>query len=271
MSWKCLAGMRGLVSLNHYGYQGDKIMTRRIRSLSPLDSVDAAFRLLTCDPRPLAVDGKRIGGGLPPRPIPLDELKRLLLHPSASAGTRDAAWAVLVHRARHDGPSWVVGATGVALPGLRRAAGALARGYQGDPADIDAEILTGFLAALRSVDLSRHSIALRLRWAAYRAGAAFRYAEEAECARHEIPVFAAPPPRPWGHPDFVLADAVAQGILSAADAGLIGRTRLEDVPLTRVAADLGLSYEAARKRRRRAEAKVARAIADGQIESRLSG
>jgi hypothetical protein len=245
-------------------------MTRTARFLSPLDSADAAFRLLTCGPRPLAVDGRKIGGALPSRPIRLDELKRLLLLPSAGARTRDAAWAVLVGQARHSGPAWVIGATGVAMPGLRRTAAALARGYDGETADLDAEILTGFLAALRSVDTSRHSIALRLRWAAYRAGAAYRYADAEPVRPHELPFAAAPPPRPWGHPDLVLADAVAKDVISAADADLIGRTRLEAVPLATAARALDLAYQTAKKRRLRAEAKIARAIRGRKITSRVS-
>jgi hypothetical protein len=246
-------------------------MTRTARSLSPLDSADAAFRLLVRGPRPLMLDGKQIGGTLPPRPIRLEELKRLLLLPSAGPRTRDAAWAVLVRQARCDGPGWVIGATGVAMPGLRRAAGALARGYGSDTADLDAEILTGFLAALRSIDTSRHSIALRLRWAAYRAGAAFRYAGAAPGSPQEIPVAAAAPPRPWGHPDLVLADAVAQGVISAADAALIAATRLESLPLTAAARHLDLPYDAARMRRSRAESRVAQAIRDEKVKSRVFG
>jgi hypothetical protein len=246
-------------------------MTRRGRSLSPLNSADAAFRLLTRGPQPLSVDGRRIGGTLPSRRIPLDELKRLLLHRSTGAATRDAAWRVLVTRARRDGSSWVIGAVGVALPGLRRAASRLARGYGGDPADIDAEVLTGFLGALRSADLSRPAIAARLRWAAYRAGAAFRYADNTPGGRHMLPVWAAAPPQPWGHPDFVLADAVAQRVITAADAELIAATRLDSVPLAAAARDLGVPYDAARMRRSRAEARVAQAIHDEQVKSRVFG
>lgn len=246
-------------------------MTRTARSLSPLDSADAAFRLLLRGPQPLALDGKQIGGTLPPRTIRLDELKRILLLPSAGARTRDAAWAALIRQARHDGPAWVIGATGVAMPGLRRAAGVLARGYGGDTADLDAEILAGFLAALRTVDISRRSIALRLRWAAYRAGAAFRYADAGPGSPHDIPVVTAAASRPPGHPDLVLADAVAQGIISAADAGLIAATRLESIPLTTAARHLDLPYDTARMRRSRAESRIARAIGDEEISSRLFG
>jgi hypothetical protein len=233
--------------------------------LSPLDSADAAFRLLTSGPRPLAVDGRRLGGNLPPRRIPLDELKGLLLRPSSGAATRDAAWVVLVTRARQNGPSWVIGTVGVAMPGLRRAAGKLATGYTGDTADIDSEVLTGFLAAVRSADLSRPAIALRLRWAAYRAGAAFRYSDSAPSDRRALPVWATAPPQPWGHPDFVLADAVVQGVITAAEAALIGATRLESVPLATAARDLNVPYDAARMRRSRAETRLALAIRDEQL------
>ena len=35
------------------------------------------------------------------------------------------------------------------------------------------------------------------------------------------------PPPPWGHPDFVLARAAAEGAITSAEAELIGATRLE--------------------------------------------
>ena len=61
-------------------------------------------------------------------------------------------WAELVRRARSGDPAWVVGLVGVAMPGLRRAAATLSASYRGDPDDLQTEILTGFLAALRALD-----------------------------------------------------------------------------------------------------------------------
>ena len=84
-------------------------------------------------------------------------------------------------------------------------------------------------------------------------------------------MWATAPPRPWGHPDFVLADAVAQGVISAAEAELISVTRLDSVPLTTAARQLGVPYDAARMRRSRAEDRVAQAIRDEQVKSRLFG
>jgi hypothetical protein len=233
---------------------------------SPLSSADAAFRQLVSGPEPLALNGHRIRG-LPSRPIPLDELKRLLLRPATGAQTRDAAWAVLVSRARNQGSAWMIGAVGVAMPGLRRAAGMLARGYPGDTADIDAEVLTGFLDAARSLNLAAPAIALRLRWSAYRAGAAFRSAEGTWTVQADDPDRAVPLRRSGGHPDFVLAAAVEQGVITADDAALIGSTRLEAVPLTAAASVLNLPYDAARMRRTRAESRLVSAIRTGDLSS----
>jgi hypothetical protein len=231
---------------------------------SPLSSADAAFRLLTRGPEPLSLHGSRIGG-LPSRLIPLDELKRLLLRPSTSAQARDAAWAVLVTRARDEGSAWTIGTVGVAMPALRRAAGILARGYRGDTADIDAEVLTGFLSAVRSLNLEAPGIALRLRWAAYRAGAAFRSAEGTWASRAGDPDWAVPPRRLSGHPDLILATAVEQGVITPDDAALIGSTRLETIPLVAAASALNVPYDAARMRRSRAESRLVSAIRAGDL------
>ncbi len=239
---------------------------RRGEGPSPLDTVDAAFRALTSGPRPLALHGGRIGHGLPRRPIRLDELTVMLLHPSVGYAAREAVWAELVRRARSGDPAWVVGAVGVALPGLRRVAGRLARGYTRPTEDLDAEVLAGFLQALRGIDIDAGRIPARLCWAAYRRGRALRFADEAFGSRRGDVVNSCAPPRPWGHPDFVLAKAVAAKVITAAEAELIGRTRLEGVSLAQVAAELGISKAAVKMRRHRAEQRLVQAIVDGTLD-----
>jgi hypothetical protein len=241
-------------------------MPASLKHTSPLSSADAAFRLLTQGPDPLALDGATVSDALPRRLIPLDELKRILLRGATDGATRDAAWSVLVTRARNDGPAWVVGTVGVAMPGLRRIAGQLARGHDLDTAaDIDAEILTGFLSAVRSLELSRRAIALRLRWAAYRAGAAYRATVMNHPLSTEDPGLATIPRQPWGHPDLLLAEAIMQGVISTADAQIIASTRLESLALTDVARQLDVSYDAMRMRRSRAESRLTSAIRTGQV------
>lgn len=235
----------------------------------PLDTADAAFRALVTGPAPLAVNPARLAPGLPDRMMPLGELRALLLHPATSAGARNKVWADLVRRARAGGPAWVIGLTGIAMPGLRRAAAAVSASYRGDPHDLEAEVLTGFLAALRGLDLDdldKIPLASRLCWAAHRAGSAHAHADASWAARRrDLAGASAWPAMPWGHPDFVLAAAVRQHILTAGQAELIGRNRLEKIPLAQIARELGVSHSSLCHRRARAEALLATAIGQGRL------
>src|SRR6266540_3928856 len=117
----------------------------------PFDTLDAAFRLLTSGPQPLGLDGRQVGHGLPARPIPLDELRSRLLHPSTSFAARDAAIAALLQRAKAEGGAATVGLAGVLLPGLRHAASPLIRTRPRKRADLEAEMLAGLLEGIRAM------------------------------------------------------------------------------------------------------------------------
>jgi hypothetical protein len=241
------------------------------RELAPLDAARTAFEWLVTGPCPVSVNGRRFPG-LPARRVPLDELRQLLLRRRCPQALRDAVWAHLVLRSRTDGPTWTVGATGVALPALATIAGKLTARWAGDPADIDAAVLTGFLAELARIDLRKPRIMLRLRWAAYRAGhAAVREALDAPAPSGSV-FRSQQPPAPWGHPDFVLARAVAEGAITAEEAELIGATRLEGVPLATAAAHRGRTYQAVKKARLRAEHRlIAYLVHDTATEPNASG
>lgn len=237
----------------------------------PLDVLDAAFAALVTGPEPLSLDGAALGHGLPRRAIPLGELKSMLLHPSTGYGAREAAWAELVARARSAGPAWVVGAAGVALPGLRRVAARLVAEYPGmDPVEADAELLTGFLDALAHLDPSTGHLPGRLCWAAYRAGRAACRREVVAAARRAPAVFSAAPPRPWGHPDLVLAEAVAAGVIEPFHAELISATRLGGVYLPALAAELGADAHSLRRRRQRAESRLAAWLSEKNLDLEVS-
>jgi hypothetical protein len=233
----------------------------------PFDAADTAFGLLCAGPQPLALHASRVAAGLPDRPVPLDELRVLLLHPSASASARNQVWAELVRRARGGDPAWVIGLTGIAMPGLRRAAGSLAAAWRGDPADLQADVLTGFLSAVRALDLDDLEsvpLASRLCWAAWRAGQVHACADAGWASRRrDLAAWRDGPGLPWGHPDLVLAAAVRHQILTRDQAALIGRNRLEGVPLSRIAAETGISHSALCNRRKKAEKAITDAIASG--------
>jgi hypothetical protein len=237
--------------------------------LGPLDSADAAFRALTTGPQPLALNPARLAPGLPDREVPLDELKALLLHPATNGTARNKVWAGLIHRARTGGPAWVIGLTGIAMPGLRRAVATLAVAHRGDHEDLETEVLAGFLAAMRGLDpddLDQMPLASRLCWAAFRAGQALVYADAAYTSRRrDLDESSDGPAMPWGHPDFVLAAAVRRGVLAPAQAELIGRNRLEGIPLAQLAKELRVSHQALCHRRKRAEARLIHAIHHGLL------
>jgi len=240
------------------------------RADMPLDAARSAFEWLLAGPHPVGIDG-RLFPGLPARRVPLNEVRDRLLHRRCPQALRDAVWAHLVLLARTEGGARTVGAVGVALPALTSIAATLSAKFAGDPGDIHAAVLVGFVAALGEVDLRRPRIMLRLRWAAYRAGHA--------CVREALdaPVPAGHgfrstmPTPPWGHPDFVLARAVAQGAVTAAEAELIGSTRLEGVSLADAAATRGLSYQAVKKTRHRAERRLVAYLLDDATAAARAG
>ncbi|MFI9559143.1 RNA polymerase sigma factor [Nonomuraea endophytica] len=238
---------------------------------SPLDAAEHIFQLVADEPYGLSLDGAALAPDLPQRPLPLSELRTLLTRRTISDPTRDVVWRELVRRARLLGAMWLVGAVGVALPALRGIAGRITSGYlAGDPEDIDNEVLARFIEAVRTIDIDAANVRPRLCNEARRAGERARKLAESTAGR-PLPVTVSVPPKPpWGHPDFVLFDAVAKGVVSELDAELIGRTRLEERTLADAAAELGLSEEAAKKRRQRAEPVLCAAVEAGEVSAGLS-
>ncbi|MEC3974963.1 hypothetical protein [Amycolatopsis sp. H20-H5] len=207
-------------------------------------------------PRPASVEGWRFPG-LPRRGVALDELRDLLLDPGLPMATVDPVWVHLVTRSRDEGDAATVGCVGVALPALFTIAADLCAPFTDDHHDIHAAILTGFLSELASIDLARPWVMWRLRCAALRAGHLFiRDALERPTPSDEDFHSSQPNP-PWGHEDFVLARAVAEGAITGEQAELIGATRLEpEYTLTQAAADWGVSYDTIAHIRVRAEQRL---------------
>ncbi len=241
----------------------------RRRSEAAPNSLDIArdtFTLLVTGPQPLSLNG-RLFPGLPDEEIPLDEVRDRLLARRCPQATRDAVWAHLVLRSRAEGATWTVAAVGVALPALTSVAAILSNRFAGDPADVHAEVLRGFLTALPTIDLRPPRIMLRLRWAAYRSG----YDALAEALASPTPVApgfrSTPPHAPWGHPDLVLARAVADGVLTETEAALIGATRLEEVSVADWAARHQAGEWAVYKTRKRAELRLAAYLREGAVET----
>lgn len=224
-------------------------------SVLPLDTARECFALLIAGPSPLSLDGRAFHD-LPHRAIPLGELRDRLLRRTCPSRTRDAVWAHLVRRSRREGATWTLACVGMALPALAGVVRRLSESFPGDPYDVHAEVLSGFLGALETIDVARPRVLPRLRWAAYRQGFA-ALMEALDAPTPVAPGFRSAAPRPpWGHPDLVLARAVRESVLTRTEADLIGSTRLDDLSVDEWAAQRKTTPNAAYKLRRRAEARL---------------
>ncbi|MFI7209506.1 hypothetical protein [Micromonospora aurantiaca (nom. illeg.)] len=247
---------------------------------SHLLAADAAFVALTREPEPLTLDcdslPRDIGKHprLPSGVIALPALRDwLLAHPRDYAG-RDAVWRELVLRTRLHGKEWTIAAVGMAMPALVRIAGQLAAGYRGDPADIDSEVLTGFLEALRDhLDLTRPALYASLTMAAFRAGRRLRLADDQAVPVEDIDHVAAgsrTPKVPYGHPDLLVRRAGTLQVIDEADVQPWIEIRLGRRAPEPIAARLGVTVDALRMRLARADERLARAVADGSLTEIVS-
>ena len=229
-------------------------LSRRVPE-GPFDTLEDAFVLLCAGPRPLALEAAAVPG-LPARELPLTELRAILLHPSTSYRVRNAAISILVGRARSEGGRWTVGLAGVLLFGLRRATSGLCEVCPHKAADIEAETLAGLVEGIAKTDPGRQRLAARLIWLARDRAKTLVAKELSEVGRPGRHRCSEVPARPYGHPDLVLAEAVAEQVIEAGDAALIGDTRLGGMTLAEAAAVMGMAVDSVRHRRRRAEARL---------------
>jgi hypothetical protein len=244
-------------------------MTNHTRTAgTALTSAEKAFALLVREPAPLVFDARRVPG-LPDATMPLDELRELLVFERHDSTTTDELWRQLAHHAREWGPAWVVGAIGVALPALTHLAAKISRGHARHADDVDSEVLAGFLHALRTADLAPARLWLRLCWAAWRAGITAVRADNNEELPLELASGSRVPRMPYGHPDLLLSRAAATGLISAEAAELISATRFGHALIEQLAADMGVTAQVLRMRRRRAERVVAAAILRGDLSGPL--
>jgi hypothetical protein len=243
--------------------------SRPMYTTSALRLAQVVFNNSAAEPTKLWLDGGQLGDELPDGRLLLLPLRDLLLRPQTSPATRDQVWRELILKARAN-ESWLVAALGMAMPGLRTVVRTLlSAGLPVDRDDLESTIATGFVDALRKVDVDDVALCARLRSGGRKAGEKLLYEAALVDSRAGAPLESRVPPPPWGHPDFVLVDAVSAGVLSLDEARLIGVTRLEHLAVKDVAEWLGVPATTVTARRRRAEQRVATAIAAGELEGTL--
>ncbi|BDU04540.1 hypothetical protein [Nocardia cyriacigeorgica] len=231
---------------------------KEYRPESPLGVMRAAFGRMAGEPVPPGV--ARVD-----RAVSWGELRELLLDPVVPIAAVDAIWVRLIERSRRDGEAAVVACVGVALPMLAGLTRRVAKFWMRSREDVEATVVAGFVTELARVDLGRPYVLHRIGWATYRCARAWALADQAApCPDADLTGVGDHHPAgrhvgtaPAGHPELVLADAVAEGVITPKAAELIATTRLERRSLTVVAAERGGSYKALQQVRRRAERKLA--------------
>jgi hypothetical protein len=226
---------------------------------SPLADIEFAFRFATRPPALLTLDGAVVGPDLPRRPIPLDELRRLLLHGSTSYATKDRALGLVASRAHTGDDLWTVGFAGLLMPGLKRVARRLRQAPYVDPAEVGPEVVAALMEAIADIDPNGERLAARVCWEVYR-----RSARALGVRRPDAREIGWRPPMtlpgsavPSTNPEEAIARAVRAGVITPDDAELIALTRLEGTRVTDLAASLALPPDRLQKRRVRAEARLA--------------
>lgn len=185
-------------------------------------------------------------------------LRRWLLDDAAPLAIRDKVWAEFILKTREavnpETPTLFL--LGLALPGLRRAVNRAKLQSPGtERADLEAEAITGFIAAIGTVDLARRAICSQLCQAAHTAARTLGRSNRRQ--RHEPEEVAEEPEySEGGHVDLVLASAVSAGVIDRYDAHLIGTTRLDGEYLTAIAKKAGRTSVAVGLQRRRAEGRL---------------
>ena len=233
---------------------------------TPLDCLRDAFQALLSEPCPPSLSGAELGLGLPARDIELPELKSILMSRTTRPEVKRAIWVQVIDHVRARESTWTVVAAGLAYPGLAGSVLRVCRNVPGDPSDIQAEIITEFLAALARIDVNDPDIgdiAGWLCWRALNASKAFRTAEAASGARSGVLPRAVIPLFPAGHPDIVLARAVRAGVLTAMESDLIGRSYLQGEHYASLAADYGMAVSTFYRCRTNAVRRLVEAIESG--------
>lgn len=215
----------------------------------------------------VAFPGVLLGEHWAERALSAVQVRELMLEPGLVAD-KDATWRHLVEQSRGLGGSWTIAAVGMAAPMLKRTAAIAVSKFPALRADdIAAEVLAGFLEHLAVMDTERPGVMVRLRWATWRA------VVKAGCREADAPLpsgcaYSMPPQLPLSHPDVVLARAQHAAVITSAEADLIGMTRLDEVSLAEAADCLGISANAAKIRRQKAEVRLVAFLTGQPIPAR---
>jgi len=187
----------------------------------------------------------------------VQELLRSLRRLRGNHDSENAILAALLRQARTDQLAARVVLQAL-LPGLKRLAGRLLLEV-GEREELWSLLLAHLWAAIRSYPLEERPRRVAANLLLDTAHATLAELGKERRLRSQNPDVASANPAPaeaMEQEELVLARAVRAGALSRQEAMLILRTRIEAVPLARIAAKAGVGYDALRIARRRAELRL---------------
>ena len=136
---------------------------------SALTSLEYGFQALVRPPAELTLDCRGLAG-LPSAVLPLDRLRDLLIDERRiGRAVGDSVWRALIVRERRGDHGARVAVAGMAVPALSGSVRALRRRWVGEVADLERELLVGFLTRLSSIHLDMDGLGDALVAAARRA------------------------------------------------------------------------------------------------------
>jgi hypothetical protein len=203
------------------------------------------------------------------RMVPVADLQDFLISRERTGAELDAAWEVLIDRARRSA-DWQLVALGIAAPRLVQIAARTAgRVHVALREEIAAAALAAFAEALMTLapdpqrGLVVHQLLRRAQAAAQRVvdqrkAACKRQAGDTE-SEESLPRSGCVGHAP-NHPDLALARLVVRGVITKDEADLIGRHRIEGVTLRQLGTERGWYPMQTTRALRAAERKVACAL-----------
>ncbi|MFF4960943.1 hypothetical protein ACFY2Z_28540 [Streptomyces sp. NPDC001222] len=233
---------------------------------SPLAELEQAFLALTQGVEPLTFPAHLVCDEPDRAAWPVDRIRTHLAHPSTRAELREQTWREVIRRARDLGEPWDVVAVAMTVPVLRRMLARLARPAHLERAEVEQEALAAVATALRTVELGAERLDRELFSAADRAVHRLVYAAHRRASREtgqaeaHLDHLCSTPRVEHGEPEdelTVLARAVQARVVDVAEARLIARTRLEGEPMSRLAAERGVSVRQLYRHRSAAEQHLA--------------
>lgn len=214
-----------------------------------------------------------LGPGLPPKDMRPRMLLRFLLE-DADYPQRDQIWAAVITGARRPATAepYRLLAISLAARGLRRSRKRIILAHRDDTADIDHDLLCGFLKRMTTIDVRATNLGMKLieSGVTYAKGKQPRQSQRARSSRKRRPPTATAEPVAGSTPDeelgvlfheFLATLAAAGNPLAERDVKLLTITGFDHVSMKDAADQLGMSPDTAHKQRQRAKARFLKCLA----------